>query len=417
MRLTKKASALFKAHKVFFAICLLLPLYHFVIINHANAFHVNEVTYAFHTLDYSMGFCSRVLPGALYHLLVGVYNKEALDIYLTVLYLAFVVLLSLFTERFIKTFFGNAKEIFVLVLLFLTGPFTFAMIVQEFGMIDFYWILFFFLSCLLLYNKYLRFFVPVLVALMVITHYGSMVCYVPALLLIILICLLKTEEKKERRAYLLIFSVSLFIGAALTLYFMVHDTGNLHYSLREFNSIVRDQRGAFPDYYDFYFYKYIEKDSPYYYQLNEVDSISLNGLSIGALFEILINQIKSAFSFETERRLLAVNVLALVPQAFLIYIICSRMRNTEKRLEKLLLFLMIALMLVVEATGVVLSTDNTRWLYNSMIVLFVFVFYVLRFDHKEGIKTIQNLFSKLGDGFIYLILIIYSCLFFDPYTL
>ena len=74
------------------------------------------------------------------------------------------------------------------------------------------------------------------------------------------------------------------------------------------------------------------------------------------------------------------------------------------------------LSIIITLTGVLFSTDNVRWLGHSVILLFVFVFYLLYFDYRKGIQKIQGVFSKVGDLPLAIILFFYMSITADPYT-
>ncbi len=366
-----------------------------------------------------MGFCSRILPGAVYSLLVGNYSMKAVSVYLTVLYFAFVFLLSFLIEKFLQAFPDNPKTCLVLVVLFLTGPFTIEIFFKEFGMLDFHWALLFIISCFFLHNKYLKYLIPVTVALMIFTHYGALVCYVAAILLLILFYCTKAETGRERVSYLIVFFCSLFVGLGFTVYFMMNDTNNLTYTLEEFNDILINERNLphrpLTFYYDYYFYKHIVEGLPQQIQ----DSLSAamhepSGLS--GLIESVLYQIKTTFSFGSTSKFLLINLSGIPLLCFLGYILYSYFKETPHLFKRFLTLLFFALACIVNTVGIFFSTDNTRWLAHSFIILFAFVFYVLYFDYGTGIKKIQYLLSKVPDWGLAVLLFFYASTVVDPYT-
>ena len=145
-----KVRDFFIKHRIFFGILILLPLYHFLLAGGGVPFQVKEINYTFHAVDFSMGFCTKLLPGSIYRLLVGIYSREAVSVYLLFVYLFFVILLAVLAEQFMRKFESNPRAAITFIIFFLTGPLTFNIFAVELGMLDFYWVIFFLTGCLCL---------------------------------------------------------------------------------------------------------------------------------------------------------------------------------------------------------------------------------------------------------------------------
>ena len=52
------------------------------------------VSYSFYCADFSLGFCTKLLPGAIYNLLVGKYSEVAVTIYVKTLIVIVLILIS-----------------------------------------------------------------------------------------------------------------------------------------------------------------------------------------------------------------------------------------------------------------------------------------------------------------------------------
>ena len=195
-----------KQHKIGIAFFVFLVLYEWLIVNNGVFWTVNPVTYSLYALDYSMGFCTRILPGAVYGALVGKYEVAPVNAFVTVFFLLLLGALAFFMERF---FYAAApkerKTCLVLVFLFLTGPFTFGILAHEFGMLDLYWVLFFAVGLFLLQKKRLKWLLPLCFAGMCFIHFASLFCYAAVLLLLILFFGAKAESRAEKRQYYLLF--------------------------------------------------------------------------------------------------------------------------------------------------------------------------------------------------------------------
>ena len=64
-------------------------LYNFIVVNHCRIVPTWGLTYTYHLLDFSFGFCARFLPGAVFNLISGgdaaVWKVTAWDLFLTLL--------------------------------------------------------------------------------------------------------------------------------------------------------------------------------------------------------------------------------------------------------------------------------------------------------------------------------------------
>ena len=405
-------------HRVFCAVCVLLPLYHLLVVNRGRFFSINEIPYSYYAVDYSLGFCSRMLPGAVYRLLVGVYSKAAVEIYLTAVYAVFFVMLALLTERFVLAFPAHKKECLVLALLFCTGPFTFAMFIRDFGMLDFYWVFFFFAALLCLPNRYLRFLVPVAAALTVMTNYGGLVSYVAPLLLIVLFFAVKEEGKRERAAYLAVFGLTLAVGVGFAVYFVLNDTSNLVYSQADFDRIVEGERHANAFYYNTAMYRdYDVAKYPFFRDAASIPAPDPQSTGLKAAVEGMVYQIRLMAALRGSNGVLLINALSLVASLFFFLLLFKYLKQADRPLKKAVAACMIVLPVVSEAIEILFSNDIGRWAGHSFITLLVFVFYVLHYDWKDGMRTVEKAFSKTGYWLIFAALFFYSCLSVNAYVM
>ncbi|MBR5428695.1 MAG: hypothetical protein IK118_10135, partial [Clostridia bacterium] len=85
-------------------------VYQFTVVNHCRIVPTNGLTYTYHLLDFSFGFCARFLPGAVYNFIssgdAAVWKVSAWDLFLT---LSLFVFVSYALSRFVLSF--EEKEI------------------------------------------------------------------------------------------------------------------------------------------------------------------------------------------------------------------------------------------------------------------------------------------------------------------
>ena len=418
MFIISKIKYFVKKHKIGLGVALLLPLYHFVVVNHAQFFGVSDLTYPYFTVDYSMGFCDKFFIGELYRLVSGKYTPEAASAFVSVFYALFIFLIAYLLDKFTLAFKQNTKACVVLICFALVGPFSFNIFIKQFGMLDFFWAFFFFAAIVFLNNKYLKFFVPVLAVLMIFVHYGAMICYVAALLLVIVFYALKSESKKERISFILIFSLTLVLSVGFTLYFLRNDTGNLVYSVEQFRHIVQEERGAYSGYYDIEFYKELPSSaykSDLYKAAYEQGFMGGNANEYTGLFQALITQIKTTFILSSLEKTIVCIIASIIPWFVLLYVLKGYFKKASAP-KKVLSVLFVGLCIVIELIGVFFSTDTPRWASHAVLLLFTFAFLVLYFDDRNGLERVENLFRKPGYVFVYVLLFFYSNIAPDPYA-
>ncbi|MBQ6118316.1 MAG: hypothetical protein IJK98_03705, partial [Clostridia bacterium] len=176
-----------KRHKIGLACFLFLVLYHWAYINNGALWSVNPVTYSLYVMDYSMGFCSRILPGAVYGALIGKYAYGPISAFVAVFFLLLLAAIAFFMERFFTAAGpGDRKTCLALMFFFLSGPFTFGILTREFGMLDLYWLLFFAAALLLLSKKRLKWLLPLCIVGMIFIHFAALFCYAAVLLALLL---------------------------------------------------------------------------------------------------------------------------------------------------------------------------------------------------------------------------------------
>ncbi|MBR0414494.1 MAG: hypothetical protein IJI67_05460 [Clostridia bacterium] len=399
-------------HKFFFIIYAFLFLYHFLVVNHAQWFAVDEMNYSFYCVDYSLGFHSEMLPGALYHLIVGIYTKEAVGAYLTVVYAVFFLMVAYLMDKFLIKFWDHRKASLTLVAFFLVAPFAFNVFIVQFGMFDFNWVFFFVLALVCLQNRYLKFAVPLLAALMAMVHYGAAISHFPILLIIILIYILKADSKKEKTALIIILVLTVLAGAGMCLYFLLNDSKNLVYSYEDFKAFLK-QRNAISVYFDYSFYKKSPSELQVYY---DKMSQTIEEGQKSSVFATIKQQIGSALTTISIKDMLIVNAVGFVFEGFLLAILVSYFKQKKEIIKRLIVIAMFGFSIVIPLIGVFFSTDYSRWMSHAFMLLFTVVLYLLYFDFAGGMRKIAAFFSRVGYTFVYLVLLLCFGTAISPYT-
>ena len=413
-----------------------LVLYSFIIVCRCSLPRVDGVTYSFHCVDFSMGFCSKLLPGGLYNLLVSAPSQKSAAIYETVLLLVFFLFLSYaLAGYYLRVPEKHRKTALILGLFYLTGSSTFAPYAFQLGMLDVYWL---FLSLIFIYclhTKYIKWFVfPAVLFLGCMVHSGVIMTYIPFLCLLLLFEYTAEKEKRERlrKGILLLLCMTVSLGSYV--YFLTQDKNNLTYSMTEFNSILEERGCDMTRYYDTAFYctpeNYTEEFLEVFQESGDYPKSPYTPLFTGddlspvkTLLNALAFQLQYQFFTLTQRGMFrdvfteaAVLLLILSPLLVLFYRLLIKKTRTEKAGMKKLAYICSLVMFPLAAFGsLMLSTDSVRWIDHGFLCLFTLVLYLLGRD-EDGWDEIGKFFGSFHPAVGAAYLFIYALTIFDPYV-
>lgn len=408
-----------KKHKIGLLCFAFLALYEWLIVNNGVFWSVNPVTYSLYVLDYSMGFCPRLLPGAVYKALVGVYEYAPVSAFVTVFQLLLIGLLSFFMERFFEAAPPRErKTCLALVVLFLSGPFTFGIFIREFGMLDLYWAVFFAAGMLLLPKKRLKWLLPLCFVGMLFVHFAALLCYAAVLLLLLFFFAAKAEDRAEKKQYYVLFTLCFVVTVGLSGYFIQFERENLVYPVAEFNAILRERGVVFPEYLDSTLYRMT--DSSVAEQTRDIARYDVDPASTGIVrfVQWLIHYAWGAFAFSQQyTRLWFFFLMELPVAALLIGLLVSYFRRVKGNAPKrLCALLMIGLFFGTSVVAFLFTTDNIRWLAHAVIGLFICAFAVLYYDHREGFRAARRILLCCGKPALLIYLLVYAMISMDPYA-
>lgn len=430
--LIKKASSEIKWYYIF----IFLLVYSFVVVRKCRIPSMEDVVYSFHAVDFSMGFCSRFLPGAIFNLIFKTPTILKATIYETVLLVGFFAVLSVFLSKISKSLAPDNRPAFLLLtLFFLTGPGTFSIYSYQIGMLDVYWMFFGAIFFVLLKNRYLRRLIPAVCFLCLMIHYSVILCYIPLFALIALYEADRSENRREKTSFFLLFTLICLVAVPSFFYFVLTDSTNHTYSKEQFDAIL-ESRGAFNHlYYDTTAYasddvvnNLIKDGVLTSEQAREyLDPIVLSPEKYHGI-ALLVNEIWKHIHLMTLLYSLDVYTKALIKQ-LVIYIaelplIITMFRyfiaRIKERKNKLTTFIFVCAVIyypVISLMTPLLSSDTVRWMSHSFMVPFVFLMYCIYRDKDNCITKIKELTSKIPTAIKAVYLVIYSLLIFDPYIL
>lgn len=393
-----------------------LLVYAFFIPGGLKPWREDAVVYTFHAVDYSMGFCSRFLPGAIYGALIGRYTEFAVNVYEFVLLILFFLAVSLMLERVLVGVSEKDRPyIAILTFFLLTGPYGLSLFTRRPGMLDFYWALFGIPIVFCLSDRKLYFFTVPFFALLVMTHYASILNYIPLYLLMILYKLVFTGDKKEKKILSVVFALSLAVSVGLTAYFVLFERENLVYSFDEFVKLLAS-RGVKTDgnlYYDYTMYHEIYDDDlkQIYNNIYEFDVFG----SDGGVRGLVLRRVLSSFGrIDFSDKVMA--LLMSSPVAVLGFsAVISTIKKQEGRLKKIVLFCCPVLFVVAFVGGCIFSTDVNRWVAHALIGLLAFVLFAIYEGNGDLSAFFRNVLSRVPKRLIVLYMLIYCLKVVEPY--
>ena len=380
---------------------------------------VDTATYTHHLVAYSFGFCTKFLPGAIYHVFFKEVYAQQLNIYLRVLTLLFFAALAFFMARVmtLKKDKTEKKTLLVLLLFYLTGPCTFAIFTQQAGMLDFYWLLFGALFFFAVNNKYLKYLTPLVFVLAMLINFSSLVTYVALFALVLLYEALSNENAKARTGYGIIFVISVCVVAALFMYFLLYENANLKYDMQGFNAEIsrRDKENYnYFVYFDYALYKYFDGGSGVNkYVIKDITAFLPSlGEKLPPTVAKPIASVLSLFAFTRTiyigylYYIIAFELIALAPLLVLFAAFWIHLIKKNKGLKRLVFIIALLQFYVTFIAGTLSSVDVGRWCTHAFLVQFTFVIYVA-VKEKGAPEWFKKQFSKFREWQIVLYLMIY----------
>ncbi|MBQ9880829.1 MAG: hypothetical protein IJM45_10400 [Clostridia bacterium] len=404
-------------------IFLLGGIYAFVFPGALAPWREGAVPYVFYLVDYSMGFCTRFLPGAVYKLLIGVYTHEAETAFVIVLQTLFFAAASLVCGRLVSRVESENRPCVLLLLFFLfTGPYSLSIFSATPGMLDFYWLLFSFAAVLLIANKKTVWLAVPFFALLILVHYASVFTYIPLLALLLLYKAVYSPGGSERRTYVAVLAVSLALAAGLFVYFVLFERSNLTYPLEEFAEILYS-RGAgkgMDVYYDYVLYRDLIDPETKARMAAEKgltdfggDASALTG-GLAGLIRVVLQQIGSTVVlWDLDGKVPA--MLISLPAAALLFVFVFYIVKKEHGFMKRLALVGGPLVYLLAAVGGCLfSSDINRWLSHAFVALFVFVLFLM--NERRGCEAFfKKAFKRLPSVLIFAYMFIYAVTVVAPY--
>lgn len=373
----------FDKYKFAFLIFAFIFAYNFFIVNRFELCRIDNVTYTYHIVDFSLGFCTKLLPGAVYNAIFSSTDSAMVNAYFSVLYFVFMAAVSLFLGRYISEAKPENKlAALVAVMFFVSGPATFSLHAKEFGMLDTYWLFFSLAVMAFLQSKYLKWIVPLFFALALLIHISAIVSFVPFMALLVL--LEASREKENKKSFCAIFGFSAALSLLLFAYFAVAENGNLVYDIKEFGEFIHKRNlSEWPDYTVYYDYALYKKPYLQYSTDKITGEILIEGTGfLAKIVNAAWSQI--AITFTTYSTLSDGYYLELLNMVFFTlpvtavlyrYVFVSFKKSKGNPLRRFVWFCSLFLFPLAFFAGSLGSPDITRWYGHAFMLVFSLVIY------------------------------------------
>ena len=375
-----KKKSFINTHRFAIAFFVFLMSYHVIIVNRLKLWDVHALTYSQYCADFSFGFGTKLLHGAIYRFLFGGETTPlTVRIYSAALVIVFFALLSFKLEKFIKRMPEKyLNSALLLILFFLSGPFTFGIYTKMLGLSDTYWlfIALAFIDCL--EHRKLRFLIPFLIALSLFFHFSAIIFVIPLFSIFMLYYASICTDKKEKTALIVVFGASLLL-AAVVFFVLILNESRTVVSMPEFHRKLKENGTDFTFYYDYaFFHKWGDN-------VFVPEEITMMKPSLMKFIYLFYYQVKMIYDELGNGRqdgyfVTALGVLIVSP----IVVLFTRFHKIalvrkSNRLRQFCAFLMIAHFpfLFILAMLFAISVDMTRYLSYAMISMFSTVLIIL----------------------------------------
>lgn len=394
---------------------LFLMAFTFIVPGDMQLWKVDGVTYSFHVVDFSIGFCTKLLPGAICKLLFGIPTRQEVSVYLTVL----ISICYFFVGLLLGKLFIRAEEryrftLLIFILFFLTGPATFAVYVDMFCWLDFYWIFAAVLAVMCLQSRYTYILVIPLMLFAVMSHFASILCYVPFVAIFMLYKISVTENKKDKAYLCVIWWITVVISIGLSLYMALFEVENVKVSAQELKDYLNSLGIEDTRYYIFSLFRDKVADvMPEYYNSQEatdtVLNIDMTQSPLKILYDVIVQQIFTnkaygSFSGDLKHFIMITPVVIFIYKAFSIVFT----KNKDNLLKRFSVFCAGTLFFFTLIAGSLFSTDTIRWISHSLTPLFAMLLYMIHKERDECKNEIVGSFGKIPTVAVIGYLAIYS---------
>ena len=386
------------------------------------------VAHSFHVVDFSLGFVSRVLPGAIFNFLFKDPTVGAMRVFEASLLAVVVLLSSYLIEQLYYTAPEEYKPAYLYVfIIFLISGCTFRMYYRELGILDVYWIYALLIFVFLLKSKKMWFLIPIPFVFMVAVNYSSFFCYIPLMALLILYKASTVTQKKEKAYLLVVFAVSVVTAIVFLLIFIHNEKYNLKLTIDQLHALQNSRHNDHYLYYDYALYK------NYNYEYNgktlhlEYFPI-LNSSAIPTFLRDMINRAlwqvyynfyqyrETSFFAERIPKTFIILFSACIPIMVPFYkCFAKTFKTAGSKLKKFSVFCMMAIFPFTFLTSVIQSVDIARWINHAFTCCFICFLFLLAYEKDKISSVLHASYSKIKSVWLIIYALFVSVAGFHPY--
>lgn len=398
-------------HFYFIFFSLLIVVYNFVVTAELRPTQLSDVCYPYFLVDFSMGFCSKLLPGAIYNFFFDNTSRVAVFTYNTVIFIAFMLIISIMLEKLmLKTEEKYRTSMFFLSILFLTGISIFPMCVYKMASLDSYWMYFTVLSMIFLSNKKLYLLIIPASLMIIMVNFGALIVYIPFIVLLMIYKTTIIQDKKEKNFLWFVIIASAIFSVLLSMYFLIYEQSNLVYTFEEFTRILNDRgyEGA-SKYYATGLYSEPYYETVDYDHINSIESPFLRAI-VFVFYRVLL----TLEIIDIEKGIAP--ILLCLPVAILIFYFFKQLIKRENICitKKFVLFCMSAMFFITIILSTVFSSDMVRFIGHAYTLLMASFFYVVYYEGNNSLVFVENWLSKIPKTLVLLHFVCYFFMVFDP---
>ena len=370
-------------------------LYNVALVNRFVPWEVDDLAiYSFFAVDFSYGFATKLLPGAVFNAIFGSHaSRETATAFMTCVILAvFAGAAFLLQKLVLRAPEKRRAAVFFLALAFLSGGYTFAIFTRTIGLLDTWWLVFAILFFLFLDNRILRWLIPLLFAVSIFIHNTAILCIIVLMSVVLLYRASICAEKREKRIYLAIFGVSISAAAALFVFFTMFET-KLMVPMEEFHRKLLEHGSDCFYYYDYAFYG-IYTGFRYIPDSVDAEPSAIMRLLLSAWYRAKLHY-THVIPYRLTEHLgaLAGGLLLTAPPYFMFARFhLARLREKGNGLARFCAFLMIAQYPFTLLCPLPFSEDYTRWFTHAFMISFTLLLTVLYYEKDRA----ETLLAGLG---------------------
>lgn len=338
---------------------------------------MNSDYYPLYALDYSIGFCSRILVGSVISLFTDQVNLVALKIALIVIYFLVCAFVCYLINKVLK---GQSNNIiFIFTAVFLISPY-FTSIMRYFGTMDIFWLLCMVLSFYLADKKYARWLIPIICVAGSAFHNAFILAYLPVIAVFVLYNFAKNPDKKSL-AFVIVTSV---FALASAVYFVIFADSTVHITQEQLLDTVNQRLGGV-NFNKTYIIFSLFNDNPQIEQLN----------GFGEYIKFMLWYTAETSGITSNVGLYLYMFLSTVIFAVPVYVLSVRMiKKAEKPLMKFIYALPFVYIPAL-AVCVLTSTDTDRFISTFLFsLLFTILMYAKNSD-KAFNDSLDELYKKI----------------------